>query len=232
MSLIQGKKLLTMMMVLLFTSIALSRHQYIPQQNLFLIMLAPAGDAKHIGRKIGDNFERGITLQYAEQLKKIVEEKCPSVAVIISRFPGDIISPLQNASFANRLQVDLFISIHFYQTTETKPKLHLYQFSYNDDFITPIAGLSFYHYDQAHLFNKKQTNTWATGIKQMCEEDQYQKLFIVQDICKLPFKPLIGVTAPAIGIEIGLKNAPDWQQYLAPIAQSIHKLYRKLYSLP
>ncbi len=232
MSLIQGKKLLTMMMVLLFTPIALSRHQYIPQQNLFLIMLAPAGDAKHIGRKIGDNFERGITLQYAEQLKKIVEGQCPSIAVIISRFPGDIISPLQNASFANRLQVDLFISIHFYQTTETKPKLHLYQFSYNDDFITPIAGLSFYHYDQAHLFNKKQTNTWATCIKQMCEEDQYQKLFIVQDICKLPFKPLIGVTTPAIGIEIGLKNAPDWQQYLAPIAQSIHTLYRKLYSLP
>ncbi len=221
------------MVVLLFTPILLSRHQYnMSQQNLFLIMLAPAGDAKHIGRKIGDSFERGITLQYAEQLKKIVEEQCPSVAVIISRFPGDIISPLQNASFANRLQVDLFISIHFYQTAETKPQLHLYQFSYNDDFITPQSAISFYHYDQAHLFNKKQTNTWATYIKQMCKEDQYQKLFIVKDICKLPFKPLIGVTSPAIGIEIGLKNAPDWQQYLAPIAQSIHKLYQKLCSLP
>ncbi len=221
------------MVILLFTPILLSRHQYnMSQQNLFLIMLAPAGDAKHIGRKIGDSFERGITLQYAEQLKKIVEEECPSVAVIISRFPGDIISPLQNASFANRLQVDLFISIHFYQTTETKPQLHLYQFSYNDDFITPTAGLSFYHYDQAHLFNKKQTDAWATCIKQMCKKDQYQKLFIVQDICRLPFKPLIGVTAPAIGIEIGLKNAPDWQQYLAPLVQSIHKLYQKLCSLP
>lgn len=220
------------MVVLLFTPILLSRHQYMPEQNLFLIMLAPAGDTKHIGRKIGDSFERGITLQYAEQLKKLVEGQCPSIAVIISRFPGDIISPLQNASFSNRLQVDLFISIHFYQTTETKPQLHLYQFSYNDDFITPIAGLSFYHYDQAHLFNKKQTNTWATCIKQICENDQYQKLFIVQNICKLPFKPLIGVTAPAIGIEIGLKNRPDWQQYLAPIAESIYKLHQNLDSLP
>jgi len=222
MPIIEYKKLLPFVVIFLMASILASRHQYKPtQQNLFLIMLAPAGDAKHIGRKIGDSFERGITLQYAEQLKKLIEEQYSSVTIIISRFPGDIVSPLQNASFANRLQVDLFISIHFYQTTETKPQFHLYQFSYNDDFITPTSKLSFYNYDQAHLFNKKQTSIWVQLIKETYENDQYQKLFKVKNIEKLPFKPLIGVLAPAIGIEAGLKNSPDWQNYLEPMVQSI-----------
>lgn len=218
MPLIQHKKLL-IFFLLLFTSYLFLRP--ISQQNFFLIMLAPAGDAKNIGRIIGDSFERGITLQYAEQLKKIVEAQCSNVTIIVNRFPGDVISPLQNASFANRLQVDLFISIHFYQTTEIKPHLHLYQFSYNDDFITLPSVLSFYPYDQAHLFNKEKTALYISTIKQVCEKNEYQKLFTTNPIIKIPFKPLIGVIAPAIGIEIGLKNSLDWQQYIGPLAQSI-----------
>ena len=33
-------------------------------------MIDPSGDAKHTGRVIQDTFERGITLQCAEALKK------------------------------------------------------------------------------------------------------------------------------------------------------------------
>lgn len=191
------------------------------QQPFFLLMLAPAGDAKQVGRTIGDNFERGITLQYAEELKHLVETTCPTASVIVSRSPGDIVPPLQHASFANRLRVNLFISIHFYHTTAIKPDLHIYQFSYNDDFVNPSQTLSFYPYDQAHLFNKKKTSDWTQLIKNTCQKPQYQKLFTAHDIHTLPFKPLIGVTAPAIGIEAGLKNKIDWIHYLEPIKQAI-----------
>ena len=36
----------------------------------FTIMLDPSGDAKHTGRIINKTFERGISLQCAEVLKK------------------------------------------------------------------------------------------------------------------------------------------------------------------
>lgn len=220
MPLIQHTKLL-FFLFLFFTPSLVARYINTSQQNSFLIMLSPAGDAKQIGRTIGDSFERGIALQYAEQLKKIVEKQYPHVTIIVNRFPSDIVYPLQNASFANRLQVDFFISIHFYQTTEIKPHLHLYQFTYNDDFITPQATLSFYSYDQAHLFRKHLTDTYINYIQQSCKKDEHQKLFITNDIIKIPFKPLIGVVAPAIGIEMGIKNSFDWQQYIEPITQSI-----------
>lgn len=36
----------------------------------YTIMLNPAGDARHTGRRIDDTFERSVTLQYVEKLKK------------------------------------------------------------------------------------------------------------------------------------------------------------------
>lgn len=46
---------------------------YSIQQNIFTLMIDPAGDAKHAGRVIEDSFERGITLQCAEKLKKMLK---------------------------------------------------------------------------------------------------------------------------------------------------------------
>ena len=66
-------------------------------------MLDPAGDAQNPGRTIDDNFERGITLQFAEKLKEMLQEKFPTIRVVLSRTPGESLQPLQNANFANRL---------------------------------------------------------------------------------------------------------------------------------
>ena len=36
-------------------------------------MINPAGDAKDAGRTLNDSFERGITLQFAQELKSAIE---------------------------------------------------------------------------------------------------------------------------------------------------------------
>lgn len=95
----------------------------------FTLMLDPAGDAQYPGRIIEDCFERGITLQFVEQLQVIITERFPSVRVVLTRFPGETRQPLQNANFANRLDVDLYISIHCYPESKPKSQLYLYYFS-------------------------------------------------------------------------------------------------------
>ncbi len=190
----------------------------------FVIMLNPAGNARHTGRTIGNSFERSITLQYAEQIKKELEQTNQYVTVLLTRSPGDIVYALQNASLANRLAVDLFISIHFYQSHEIKPKLHLYQFSYNDDFIQKTSNLSLCPYDQAHLLNNDTTNTWVNLIQSSCNKTEYKKKFKMVNTHKLPFKPLIGITAPSIGIEAGLKEKEDWHNYIAPLIDGINTI--------
>lgn len=213
------KPTLILLSVLIATVTRSSEHR-------FSIMLDPAGDAQHIGRQIDDSLERSITLQFAEQLKKLLEEFYPQIRVIITRFPGETIYPLQNANFANRLDVDCYLSIHFYRETQTKPRLFIYRFSYGDDFITKLPSLSFCPYDQAHQINSPLTRSWGNLLAHVLTQDEYKKLFDFNGIIDLPFKPLIGIKAPAFALEAGLQNKNDWARYLRPIALSLGALIK------
>lgn len=196
-------------------------------QKVFTIMLDPAGDAQNPGRQLEDSFERGITLQYAEKIKQVLESTNSRIRVVLTRFPGETVQPLQNASFANRLAVDLYLSIHFYHEHETKPRLYLYTFSYNDDFVQPKAMLSFYSYDKAHLINSATTNKWSSLIAQALETESHKGQFDYKGQYKIPFKPLIGITAPAIALEAGLKNKDDWNAFISPLADALLALVKE-----
>lgn len=196
----------------------------LPAITRFSIMLAPAGDAKHTGRQIGDSLERGITLQCAEQLKKMLQDLYPNVRVALTRSPGETIYPLQNANFSNRLGDDCYVSIHFYPESRTKPQMFMYYFSYGDDFVTKTPDLFFCPYDQAHRINGPKTRSWSQLVAQVLTNEKHKKLFDFRNICGVPFKPLIGVKAPAFAFEIGLQEKNDWKRYVEPIALSIGQI--------
>jgi N-acetylmuramoyl-L-alanine amidase len=187
----------------------------------FSIMLDPAGDAQHTGRKLDDNFERGVTLQCADALKKVLESRYPTVRIVLTRFPGETVSYLQNANFANRLSVDLYININFYQEHAVKPQLYIYCFSYGDEFLQKQADLCFCPFDRAYLSNHVITTAWANKIKHAFESGPYNTQFDIKGVFKVPFKPLLGLKAPAIAIEAGLKNKDDWQLYVLAVADSL-----------
>jgi hypothetical protein len=193
-------------------------------EHKFSIMLDPAGDAQHTGRQIDDSLERGITLQFCEALKKLIEEHYPVVRIVLTRFPGETIHPLQNANFANRLDIDLYVSINFYQDIQTKPHLYLYRFSYGDDFVTQQPALSFCPFDQAHQLDSARTQAWCSTIAHVLSTDEHRQLFDFMGIMAFPFKPLIGIKAPACAIEAGLKDKEDWRRYLKPVSLALEAL--------
>lgn len=190
----------------------------------FTIMLDPAGDAKHTGRVITDCFERGITLQFCEELKKILEQLLPDIRVVLTRFPGETLQELQNASFANRLQANLYLSIHFYQEHKTKPDLFIYRFSYENLLPSSSQKNHVYPYDKAYIPHAPYTQKYADQIKQTLVSSSCAKKCTINGVYMLPFKPLIGITAPAIGIEIGLKHKDQWREYLYAIADSLQPI--------
>lgn len=186
-----------------------------------IVILDPAGDTKRTGRRIGDNFERGLTLQCAEKIKALIEEQAPYIKVIITRMPGDTVYELQNASLANRVHADLFINLNFYHTQETKPTLFLYQFSYGNDFAQCQQGLIFNSYDQAHCINKEKTDIINQLFKKELSQQKYQSLCTISGPHHAPIKPLIGIIAPGITCDIGLKNKEAWSNYSDLLAQAI-----------
>lgn len=187
----------------------------------FVLVLDPSGDAKKTGRVIGDSFERGLTLQCAEKIKSLIEEQVSHVKIIITRLPGDIVYDLQNASLANRINADLFININFYLSTETKPTLFLYQFSYGNDFAPHQSGLSFNTYDQAYKVNKTATDEITKLFTTQLTHTTYKNLFTLSGPHALPIKPLIGIIAPSIALEGGLKNKESWHLFIEPLVDTI-----------
>jgi N-acetylmuramoyl-L-alanine amidase len=187
-----------------------------------MVVLDPAGDAKRTGRRIGDSFERGLTLQCVEKIKEYIEAHAPHIKVVITRMPGDTVYDLQNASLANRINADLFVNLNFYYTQETKPTVYVYQFSYGNDFaVQQYQGLQLHSYDQAYLINKHVTDAICVLFKKQLSDAQWQSLFSVAAPGGLPIKPLIGIVAPSITLEAGLKHKELWHCYSEPIARAI-----------
>lgn len=187
----------------------------------FTIMLDPAGDAAFAGRHIDDSFERGISLQCVERLKQYLEERHQDIVVVITRFPGETIEPLQNANFANRLNVDLYISFHFYYEEKLKPELFIYRYAVTPQILAFPSFLTFCPLDQAYRLNATATQSATTSAKKVLTSAPYQSLFDVRGIFSIPFKPLVGITSPAFALEIGLKKKDDWRNYINALAETV-----------
>ncbi len=206
-------KSLTLLACLFFTFTvdATTKHKY-------TIMIDPAGDAKQTGRTINDSLERAITLNLAEALQQELT-KLAHYTVILTRTPGEVVPPLQNANFSNRLPIDLYISLHCYSNPKEKLSLDLYQFSYHEMISPHSHDLAMIPYDKAHVKTYDTTQRYAQNIKTALINAM--PLFQIRGIYAIPFYPLIGIQAAAIGIEMNCIQPTDWQTYIKPLAESI-----------
>jgi N-acetylmuramoyl-L-alanine amidase len=191
------------------------------KKSPMVIMLDPAGDAQYTGRTIDGTFERGITLQCAKALKELVQRENPSIQIIISRSPGEGYEPLRNAHYANCRHVSLFISLACYQETQPVPELYLYYFDAGYSFVPLVQECSLLSVDQAYVLNKIKTEQWASVMYNLIAQPEYQRLVKVHEPLGIRAKPLLGIQAPALIIEMGLKKKNDWRFMLQPLAQAL-----------
>lgn len=204
-----------------FIALLLYTHSVVP----FTIMLDPSGDAKHTGRIIQDTFERGVTLQCVELLKKEINKELPHIRVVITRIPGETIQPLQNASFSNRLQADFHLSVSFYPEPDIPSHVTIFQYLTNQtDYWHTYNPLSFYHISQAHLINIEPTTIIGKKFLQTFENKTVNLFFITRGLFALPFKPLVGIKAPCLAIEAGLAHTNDFKQIIKPLITCIKEI--------
>jgi N-acetylmuramoyl-L-alanine amidase len=192
----------------------------------FTLMIDPARDARDAGRIIDGNFERGITLQCAHELKRLLEETSPQARVLITRMPGEVLEPLQAIQYANRIGVDLYLSIHCYQERSSQAQITLYHFVRDPmaDFIGKKSDiLRFIPLDQTHIHWLPTTKHYAQQLQAMLSVSLGRCVMVVGAF-GIPIKSLRGINAPALCIEFGLVKADDWHYYMRPLAESLLKL--------
>lgn len=192
------------------------------------IMLSPFGDAKTTGHIIDDAFERSLTLKFAEAVEKEIEKQNKDVQVILNRAPGETLEPLQNANFANRLDIDFYASIHFYQETEARPKVFIFNYV-TDIFHTPITTkLAFVPFDEAFRINLTKSDQLAKVFESSLKQEKYKHDFDFKGFKKIPFRPLVGVKAPNLAFEASLKTSGDWKNYIPAFVEGINNIIREL----
>ena len=208
---------------------------YIPQPSLpfFTLLINPAGDAKNAGREIDGTYERGITMQCATELKKALEQRIPGIRVVLTRFPGEVVQPLQNASFANRLKIDLYLSIHFFEHTEKILPLYFYHLLYNpiiDRWDKAGSELEFLPYDKAYTLSIKKTVAYGTDLFQHAKKIEGTYGVRCHPLKGIPFKPLVGIIAPAVALECGIRKKDDWRPLIPLFVAMLEPLVTKMRS--
>ncbi len=192
------------------------------------IMLSPFGNNNSQGRSLKSNFESSIAHQFVHALAQELETNFPTIRIRMSHEKTDCITPLQIASMANCLPVDLFIQFQFY--SEHESKICIYHCSNNNDFLCKCWDLSWCQAGQAYLINKKNSAAWAQKIANVLSSADNSKWFSVVGPYAIPLKPMVGIIAPSLLIEIGLANDDDWKQMIAPITESLKPIIHEIIS--
>lgn len=216
-----------LVMFLIIVGVGDARVKYgVPQRPVFTIMLDPAGDARTPGRTIDDTFERGISLQCTEWLKAELERRFTGIRVILTRLPGETLEPLQNASFANRLHADLYVSVHCYQAQGERPSIAIMHLmcTPTDRWELKHEPLSCIPYDQAHRIAKRATMRWAEILAAVFQEERHLRLLQFQGVFGIPFRPLIGILCPALAVEMSLAHKDDWKVPARALLEGIEQI--------
>lgn len=236
--------ILTMMQAVHGWSLFSSDTEQAPQEHVqvpfapraaarFTLMLDPAGDVKNTGREIDGATEQAITLQIAQELKRAIESQLPGVRIIIARSHDETVEPLQHAAFANRLHVDAYIAINCFKQQDATAQFFFYYLSYNpttDFWQHTEQGLHLTPVDQAYKLSIERTRPMATSLYETCKaeapllaKEKKVTLRCHQPI-GLPCKQLIGITSPALVLEIGLKKQQTWQALVPMLLKAIEKI--------
>lgn len=197
---------------------------FFQNKKSFTIVIEASGDAFSYGRTICNNFENTISFTIAQQIKEIINAHPLDAKMFINRTPTEIIAPFQNAQFANKLNTDLYIGIHCYQHAQNRPQITLYQCSYKEPVILKKGNLGFYTFDQIYLLNEPQTNNWAQELKKILSEQNHIDIL---GAYKLPFKPLMGIEASAIALEVGICSEQELPLIITILSNALEQFIKR-----
>lgn len=185
-----------------------------PSQKPFIILIEAQGNPNTPGRTIDDSFESEITLNAAHLLKNALEQWHQPIRIIVQRSDG-----LSSATMTNKLNANLYLAIGACKGMNTG--IYLFQFTYHDQFLLK-DGLSFIPYDQLYLINQAKTTTALTLMSNFLKQRN-----LLQGSYAFPYRPLIGIKAPALGIELSLKNKSDWSECITAVAHSLASVIKE-----
>lgn len=204
------------------------QHKVLPERAFdaarsLTIVLDPAGDLRDAGRTLGDEFERTLTYRLAESLERAVS-RMTTARIIIARHPGERRELFQTASYANRLPADLVLHLSLFPSQQERPEFFVYALSYQPDvdvwmrISEPL--LEFLPFHDAHRRVLLRNYAAMTQLQASLQQQRVRG-FILHEGRMVPYKPLVGMTVPAVGIECGMRRSDQLEEIAAILSNAL-----------
>ena len=190
----------------------------------FSIVVHPTGDARHTGRCMADGYERSYSSKIAHVVKKILqEEHAQNITISITHGVADVVEGLDNANRVNQAQPNLYIHIGCYPSTDQSLAINIYTPSLDpwyvaDYLVTDKNG--WIAYEDVYKRHKRLTDEYAKKILSFLRV-QPNKYGFISDVIACPYAPLLGIDAPAIAIEVAIRNDFDCAIYARALADAL-----------
>jgi hypothetical protein len=191
------------------------------------LFFAADGCSTQPGRKIKNNFEYTLSHQCVHALRHELSTLFPSLRIEVSHQSNEMLEPLQLANISNGVPSDLLVMIQFYYEPG-KAQIHIWRCSYGQEFVSRRWDLSWCPIDQAYLINKTKTESWATQLYNGLNAQNYNSWFTVHSPHKVPLRPMLGIIAPALLIEIGIKDDAEWANFVQPLTDSLQPIIKTI----
>lgn len=188
----------------------------------FLLFLEAAGDSRTVGRIIDTQFESSVCLELAQTIQRFYNDKTSSLfECLVNRTPGQTLALYANQQYANKLSIDLYVSVNAYFSPEKTPSVTIYRFSYNDPIILTDKNISFIPFDTIYLINESSSTRMALQFKEYLNTSAHLE---VDGPYALPFNPLIGIKSAAFGIEVSGNSDTNLEELASIIADGLRRI--------
>lgn len=185
----------------------------------FTIMISPEGDSTNSGRSLQEGYECGFTRQCAELLKESLEQNS-DIRVIMSHESGEHIAQHEKASFSNRLEIDMYLSLNVYAADKPSMQIYTYQSSlFNQP--TSHTRLELLPTTKAYIINLEKTHRYTAFWQ---PTDSLKTIIHFTKPIALPIKQLEGIIAPAFALELSAQKIIDLHAYITPISEILTKV--------
>lgn len=155
-----------------------------------------------------------------ELLKAALQEKFKNVNILVTHTAHMHETKLEIPKITNKPHVDIALSLRIVCCQQQKPSVHIYRYSGGQEFISQINEMAFYSLENAYLFCKDSTQSWAAlATRRLTEKGA--DLFDLKGPYACPFGPLVGVNKPALGFELCVANISQASLFVEPLVEII-----------
>ena len=191
-----------------------------------LILLYPQGDAQSAKKNNNVCCQPNQVHAFAHELGKQLQKKY-HFSIALTHELTDTVAIGRIASLTNKFEADFFLNLNLYYQSSNKPHISLFYLTYNpltEQTNRTFAPCTFIPARLAHLVCLQTTKRYAHSIQKALQQPKYQKQLDIADPMGAPLNSLMGISVPALTLEVGINTQGQWKQLIKPLVKSFEFL--------